>query len=343
MRDNPNHDTETITACLRANYGLEATSITFLPIGYDLNAWVYKVSSDGNSYFLKIRSGPPNEPSLQVPRALLECDVPNILAPLRTRSGALWCWLDERSLVLYPFITGKNATDAGMTDEQWRAFGATLQAVHASGLATDFRGQLPGETFAIPSAAVVRELLTTLDGASFASPAATRFAAFWREKAAEIQQILARAEDLGKQLQVQATSFEHVLCHADIHGANILVGEDGQIYLVDWDWPIIAPRERDLLFVVGSKIAHEVTPREEAHFFAGYGPVEIDPVALAYYRYERIIEDIGEFGKSVFLDPSLGEPMREEAESLVRGFFAPGGMLDGVETVTPYQTLPSSR
>jgi spectinomycin phosphotransferase len=336
MRDNPDLNIDAIADSLRANYGLNATAITFLPIGYDLNAWVYEVAAtDGNAYFLKVRSGPPNEHSLQVPRALVERGVPNILAPLRTRSGELWCSLDERSVVLYPFIKGENAMDAGMTDDQWRTFGAALQAVHSSGLEARFRDRLPVETFAIPSASVVREVQAEVDGKDFESPAAARFAAFWREKADQIQQILARAEELGRQLQVkaQARSFDYVLCHADIHAANILVGEDGQIHLVDWDWPIVAPRERDLLFVAGSKIAHEVTPQEEAHFFAGYGPVEIDPVALAYYRYERVIEDIGDIGRSVFLDARLGEQAKEEAAALVRGFFAPGGMLDGIEVV----------
>jgi spectinomycin phosphotransferase len=334
MRDDPNHDMEPIVGCLRDSYGLDATAITFLPIGYDLNAWVYEVAAtDGNAYFLKVRSGPPNEPSLQVPRALAERGVPNILAPLRTRSGELWRSLDERSVVLYPFVKGENAMDAGMSAEQWRTFGTALQAVHSSGIEAQFRDRLPVETFAIPSASVVREVQAEIDGKDFESPAAARFAAFWREKADEIQQILARAQELGRQLQVQGKSFDHVLCHADIHAANILVGEDEQIYLVDWDWPIIAPRERDLLFVVGSKIAHEVTPQEEAHFFAGYGPVKIDPLALAYYRYERVIEDIGDIGKSVFLDARLGEQAKDEASALVRGFFVPGGMLDGIEVM----------
>jgi spectinomycin phosphotransferase len=103
--------------------------------------------------------------------------------------------------------------------------------------------------------------------------------------------------------------------------------------LVDWDGPIVAPRERDLLFVVGARIARVVESREEALFFEGYGPVAIDPNALIYYRYERIVEDLGEFGKSVFLDPNLSERARDGEAELALGFFAPGGDVERAEAV----------
>jgi spectinomycin phosphotransferase len=234
-------------------------------------------------------------------------------------------------IVLYPFVRGESAMVAGLSEDQWREFGSTLRAVHASRLGESLRGWLPLETFSLPSAASVRRLLALVGETGFKGPAATRLAAFLREQAEQIRRMLARAEALGGSLRRRP--FELVLCHADIHAANVLVGDDGRIHLIDWDGPLIAPKERDLPFVVGSKIARAVEPREEDLFFEGYGPVEVDPAALVYYRYERIIEDIGEIGKSVFLNPSLGERARAEAAEVAMSFFAPGGDIDRAETV----------
>ena len=331
MRDDPGLDLGAIAACLAANYGVCVASMAYLPIGYDYAAFVYRVvAEDGAVWFLKIRSGPVFEPGLAVPAALTEAGVPNVLAPLRTRAGDLWCRLGDFAAILYPFVPGENAMDAGLDDGQWRTFGATLRAVHDSGLHGRFRDRLAAETFALPSAAVAREVGAVVEAGGFAG-AAARFAAAWRDHAARIEWVLARAGALGRELA--ARSWDPVLCHADIHAANLLVGADGRIYLVDWDGPKIAPRERDLLFVVGSTIARVVEPREEALFFAGYGPVAVDPVCLAFYRYERVIEDIGEFGKTILLDPTLSEDARAAAAELAIGNLAPGGPIEAAETV----------
>jgi spectinomycin phosphotransferase len=333
MREDPGLDKGKISACLKAHYGLHVAYVSFLPVGFDPNAAAYEVvSREGEAYFLKVRFGPVDSSGLLVPRALIDLGVPNILAPLRTLSCGLWCPLDSYpgyGVVLYPFVRGESAMVAGMSDEQWREFGSTLRAMHDSGLGERLRGSIPVETFSLPSAALVRRLLTLVGDTGFEGPAAVRFAAFWRENAVRIRRMLVWAEELGRSLR--SRPFELVLCHADIHAANILVGEEGRIWLVDWDGPLVAPRERDMLFVVGSRIARPVEPREEALFFEGYGPSEVDPIALVYYRYERVVEDLGEIGKRVLLDPTLGERAREEEAELAMSFFAPGGDIDRAE------------
>jgi spectinomycin phosphotransferase len=330
MREDPGLDLGEISAGLEAHYGLRVASVAFLPVGHDPNAAAYKIiSREGEAYFLKVRFGPVDGTGLLVPRALIELGVPNILAPLRTRSSGLWFPLDDHGGhgILYPFVRGESAMVGGLSDEQWREFGRTLRAVHDSGLGGRRGVRLPVETFALPSAALVRRLVAVVEETAFEGVAA-RLASFWRERAGQIQDMIVRAEELGRSLRTR--SFEHVPCHADVHAANILVGEDGRIHLVDWNGPLIAPRERDLLFVIGSKIAREVQPREESLFFEGYGPVEIHPDALIYYRYERIIEDIGEFGKSVFLNRNLSESARTDEAELFKSLFAPKGIIETV-------------
>ena len=46
--------------------------------------------------------------------------------------------------------------------------------------------------------------------------------------------------------------------------------------------------------------------QEEAWFYQGYGRTEIDPLALAYYRYERIVADIAAYGEQLLLTDEGG-------------------------------------
>lgn len=123
-------------------------------------------------------------------------------------------------------------------------------------------------------------------------------------------------------LQVRPLPF--VLCHADIHTANILVAGDN-LFIVDWDQPILAPKERDLMFVVSG---NEVPGREEELFFEGYGEAAVDWLALAYYRYEWVVQEIGDFGERVFLLADVSDITRKDSVRGFRQLFRPGNVAD---------------
>lgn len=335
MREDPQFDQDAMRTCLETNYGIEVEAIAFLPIGFDYASAVYDVTTgDGSHWFLKVRMANVGPANLLVPRVLTDLGIPNILAPHPTIGGDLSAPLgvDEATVMLYPFIHGQSAMDVGLTEDQWRTFGTTLRAIHNNGLAERFRDGLPVETFALPSADLVRRMIALPASVRDESPVAMDFWDFWDRRAQQIEELLQYVEGLGHNLQ--STTSGNVLCHADIHAANILVGDDGQIWLVDWDGPKIAPRERDLLFVVGSRIARSVEPYEEDWFFDGYGEAVLDPRTLIYYRYERIIEDLGEIARQVLLDDTASEESRLADADVAMSFFTPGGNLDRAESVT---------
>jgi len=61
---------DTLRACLRDAYGLDIADLTFLPLGHDSSAWVYRVRTDAAPCFLKARLGAVDETGLLVPRFL---------------------------------------------------------------------------------------------------------------------------------------------------------------------------------------------------------------------------------------------------------------------------------
>jgi spectinomycin phosphotransferase len=82
---------------------------------------------------------------------------------------------------------------------------------------------------------------------------------------------------------------------------NVLIDEKGSIYIVDWDQPVMAPKECDLMFIGGGVANVWNNPHEEEFFFKGYGKTKINMPILAYYRHERIVEDIAEYTQEFLL------------------------------------------
>ena len=142
-------------------------------------------------------------------------------------------------------------------------------------------------------------------------------AAFWRERQATIRTLAERAETLARRLQ--AAGLPWVLCHADIHTFNVMVDTAGCLWIVDWDETVLAPKERDLMFAAGGISTTLVGPHAETLISEGYdgpehrGPVQIDPLALAYYRYAWAVQDIGGFAERVFKMPELGVVSKRHA------------------------------
>jgi spectinomycin phosphotransferase len=332
--------------CLRTAYGVNVAELTFLPIGHDAWAGVYRAEADdGRAYFVKARRTVANRAGLLIPRFLQDHGVMGVVAPIPTLTGALWASAGAYAVLLYPFIVGGTGMRLGMSDEQWIEYGATLRQIHATTLSPEIEQVMRRETFRPDGADAARRVdagLAALGESDVAGtsepvpgdPPTQALAAIWRARRDEIMLLLARAEDLGRRLAQTAPPL--VLCHADIHTNNVLLdAADQRIWIVDWDETMLAPRERDLMFVIGGGInGGQIGPREEALFVEGYGQsaatgradenaVAFDPLALAYYRYAWAVSDIGAFGEEIAFRPDFSEATRQAAVSLFQLLFAP--------------------
>ncbi len=324
MLQKPDLSDETIIACMRADYGVRVTDLAFLPLGADVNTAVYRVADDGTSYFLKLRRGPVAEASVVIPRLLADHGIAQLIAPLPTRAGRLWTRLADFTSTLSPFVAGRNGFEARLSDHHWVELGAALRGLHTLDVPLALREGISYETFSPVWRDMVRLFQAQVEETTFGEPVAVQVAAFMRSQRTVIDLLVASTERLAQVLQARAPDF--VLCHGDIHAANLLLSDDEALYIVDWDTLIFAPGERDLMFV-GAGLGIADTPDQAALFYQGYGPAAVDPLGIAYYRCGRVIEDIAAFCQQLLLTDEGGAD-REQALGYLVDSFLPHHVVD---------------
>jgi spectinomycin phosphotransferase len=334
MLEKPDLPDDLILSAVQEQYPLHPTRSTFLPLGYDVNTAVYRIfTEDGMSYFLKLRSGNFDQITVTVPQMLKAQGIQAIIPPVETQERQLWGILGDYRLILYPFIQGNDGYEVVLSDHQWVDFGAALKGIHTAQVPPELKLLIPQETYSPHWRDGVKYFQAQVEETHYSEPVAEKLADFMRVKQDEICQVVARAEALGRLLPSRTP--ELVLCHADIHPGNLLISKDSLLYIVDWDNPILAPKERDLALIGGCSAwssPHSVKLFYNSYYRQGDRPAEMDRLALAYYRYERTVQDMAEFCKQLLLTDEGGKD-REQSYQYFASIFLPGHEIDLAEKI----------
>lgn len=326
MLKKPVIEEKEICNCIRDEYELSVKRISYLPLGADWNTFVYRlITTGGTSYFVKIKKGDFNESSVTVPNFLSALGIRHVIPALATQSGQLWANLSTFKVILYPFVEGHPGFEGIMSKQQWLEYGAALKQFHSSNIPVHITSGIPKDDFSPRWRYAVKMILARVEKQTPDDPVTIELADFLKSRRDEIFSVIKRAEQFAQMLLGQPP--EYILCHSDIHGWNLLIDNHGALYIVDWDSLIFAPKERDLMFIGGGHgdsgySAHE----EETMFYQGYGQPDLNKNAIAYYRYDRILNDIAEDCNLIFLSDRGGEDRKEALED-VKSIFLPNGKI----------------
>jgi spectinomycin phosphotransferase len=231
--------------------------------------------------------------------------IQQVLSPLSTKGNQQTVCIDNFTLIVYPFIQGQDGFSRNLTNDQWIILGKTLRHIHDYQLPPLIKDHVKKESYSPQWRDAVRSVYHYIETEpKIVDETALKLLTFMKKYRHTIERLVNCAEQLAQIIQKQ--SPELVLCHSDIHAGNVLIAENGALFIVDWDQPIMAAKERDLMFI-GAGVANTWNnPHEEELFYAGYGKTNINKEILTYYRHERIVEDIAIYSQELLLTTEGG-------------------------------------
>jgi spectinomycin phosphotransferase len=307
-----------LMAQLRSRYGIAVSHLIPSDDGADPAARSFRAVGEENwgeeNWFVKTRPGSAPEVGAEVCAGLAGLQLPEILSPVRNREGKLATAFPGGTFVVWPFRAGRNGFEARQPPSVLETLGRVLRAVHDAPIPPGLRTALPVESLDDHWRRGARRAVGQL----------------LPQQQARIERLAADADRLVGRIDSDPSRW--VLCHADLHAGNVLVEPDGGLVIIDWDTATLAPRERDLMFPGAAVAGAWATDEHVTAFLRGYQSgrayYPVDEVAVAYFRCNRICEDI------VVSCREIGDPASSRRHVALRQLtaqFEPGDVVDVAE------------
>lgn len=234
----------------------------------------------------------------------------NLPHPMPTRDGALYTRVDARNVVVFNYIEGETLDGRWpYTDEMRDAIADTVAAIHAT--TSELGMEIPYvEDFDVPFACELERGLQALEHVTEVDrEGKQQLRDLLLPHKSDILAALARLRELG--VAARATSGPMLLCHTDLTGANLLVNPKGELFVLDWEAPRLAPPECDLFLFADERLPSFLDVYERRR-----GPVRLHADVLGFYIYRRCLEDITDWLVTILYENTTDVEDQEDLEGV---------------------------
>jgi spectinomycin phosphotransferase len=315
-------ENKTLARIIHREYGLQVERLTYLKQAWAAHCYAVDCATQ-ERYFLKFYEEERHarvcaldvEFYLSLSYQLRAKQLlPTVACPVPTQRGRFAVPFDDHLLILFHWIEGQTVGFERLSDDVLAKLAPLVGRLHASTPQIDWPNP-PRERFDIPFEETLRGDLEALEGITSADTFGQQeLRRLLLPRRAEVLGLLDRLKELQAQTRVQALDKEMVYCHTDLHGGNLMLDDQGALYVVDWEGAWLAPPEHDLFFFVWEERFWDLfLPRYERAF----RPVRLDSATFGFYFYRRNLEDLAQWFVRILHENNGEERDRQDLRWLV--------------------------
>ena len=283
-------DIADLTGALTSGWQIHDPSVDYLAVGFGSHHWS-AIGRDGQRWFVTVDEHREVGTLADLRRAFAtanalhgQAGLPFVAAPVPDVTGAILRVLGDGvfSLAVSPWLDAVPLASYGLVPATDRPeVLRMLGTLHAATPKVDAAVPLPLD-LALPGLDSLNAALAAIEEPWTSGPYGEPARALLRSGESRLTRALARYDELAERVRMEPTPW--VVSHGEPHAANILRDHDGALHLIDWDTVRLAPRERDLWFVLDDDT--DLSPYHDE--------VGGEPVSAAALRLFRLRWDLGE-------------------------------------------------
>jgi len=321
LKVEPTLDKVALSKMIHREYGLSVERLRFLPTGWTATCYAADCT-DGQRYFLKLTSDSGLVPycasdrDFYLPLTHQMCTkriLPHIACPVRAEDGSFAVHWNGYLMILFHFIEGEVVGFDRVSGDVLRELIRLIGVLHRSTPDLEIGVEKPlVERFDI---AFEGDLMDGLETLASITPSDRRGQWALRELLLPLQdELLSRLDRLRElQARARASAREMVVCHTDLHGGNLMMDRQGNLYIIDWEGAMIAPPEHDLFFFAGyDTFWDDLLPIYEGE----NGPADLDSDVFGFYTYRRNLEDLMDYVVRILHYSTDDEQDRQDLEEI---------------------------